>query len=167
MTIMQLGALGEFFGSIVVFVTLIYVALQIRLARRELKRNVQNSWLQAVRDNWVNRIQNPQLLDAMLKADSKLEPPHLQGPFMRVMVEQAGLTPREAYLLLCDQIVQWQHWVATIENLEEVSPATVARMNAAIKTFYQSSYGKVFWEHQREQNIERAATRYIEAVLAT
>jgi hypothetical protein len=38
MTIVELGALGEFFGSIVVVVTLVYLAIQVRQNTAHQKR---------------------------------------------------------------------------------------------------------------------------------
>lgn len=47
---MELGALGEVAGAIAVAVTLVYLALQVRHARRESETAVLESRASAVRD---------------------------------------------------------------------------------------------------------------------
>ncbi len=39
MTIVELGALGEFLGSVAVLVTLIYLALQVQQTKRQIESN--------------------------------------------------------------------------------------------------------------------------------
>ena len=62
MTVTELGALGEFVGSIVTVATLIYLAIQVRLYRAQQKREAnvaiqhgQNSVLALLRDPAVTR----------------------------------------------------------------------------------------------------------------
>ena len=110
MTIFELGAIGEFVGSFAVLATLVYLTIQVRHARTEAKLSVQISRLQGIRDNWLNRSQNPELVDAIIKAEESLGPVFLNNTFIEALVEQAGLSLREAYLIYFDQQVQWQNW---------------------------------------------------------
>ena len=167
MTVAELGSIGEFLGSIAVLVTLVYVSIQVRYARSEARRAAQTARVQAVRENWLSRAQNPELLDAMIKAEQSLGGVFLEQPFVRELVENGGLSYREAYLVLCDQIIQWQNWVATIENLEDQSPAAILRMNAAMRTFYTHGYARHFWQRQLEANVEKKTVEYVKNVLAT
>jgi len=167
MTIAELGSIGEFLGSIAVLATLVYLAIQVRHARSEARRTAQVVRNQGVRESWINRAQNPELLDAMIKAEQSLGAVFLEQPFVRDLVEQGGLSYREAYLVLCDQIIQWQNWVATVENLEDHSPAAIQRMNAAMKTFYKTGYARHFWERQLEANVEKKTVKYVGKILST
>lgn len=108
MTIAELGSIGEFVGSLAVLATLIYLAIQVRHARSEARRTAQVARAHGVRQNWLNRAQNPELLDAMIKAEQSLGAVFLEQPFVRDLVENGGLSYREAYLVLSDQIIQWQ-----------------------------------------------------------
>lgn len=167
MTIAELGSIGEFLGSFAVLATLVYLAIQVRHARSEARRTAQVARSQGVRDSWLNRVQNPELLDAMIKAEQSLGAVFLEQPFVRILVESGGLSYREAYLVLSDQIIQWQNWVATVENLEDQSPAAIQRMNAAMRTFYKTGYARYFWERQLEANVETKTIKYVEKILAT
>jgi hypothetical protein len=166
-SIIELGALGEFFGSIAVLATLIYLAIQVRHARSEVRLSAQVARHQGVRDHWLNRSQNPMLVEAMIQADSAFEGRGVFGsPFVKALTDQAGLSVRDAYLVQCDQILQWQNWVATVENLENQSADSIARMNSAIRTFYTDSFGRLFWDQQKKANVEKKAVQYIGNVLS-
>ena len=47
MSIMELGALGEFVGSIAVVITLIYLALQLKQNTSSVRANAYQGWVAA------------------------------------------------------------------------------------------------------------------------
>ena len=166
MTVFELGAIGEFVSSFAVLATLVYLTIQIRRSRSEAKSNVQISRLQAIRDNWLNRSQNPELVDAIIKAEESLGPVFLNNSFIQALVERVGLSLREGYLIYFDQQVQWQNWVNTIESIGDQTPNSIARMNSGIRGHYKYGYAKLFWEMKREINVEKLPVEYIEGILA-
>jgi hypothetical protein len=165
MSLMELGAIGEFVAALGVFVTLIYLARQVRHARSDVQLSAQHARLQAIRDNWLNRSRNAELLDAIIKAEDALGVVFLENGFVQALIEQGGLSRREAYLVHFDQQIQWQNWVHTAENIEDQSPGSIARMDAGIRRHYKHGYGRLFWERQRDQGHEKAAIAYFEKVL--
>ena len=165
-TAQLLGNIGEFLSAFLVLVTLLYLALQVKHARNQLQTSVQYSRLQAIRDNWLNRSQNAELLDAIVKAEEKLGSVFLNHGFVRALMDEGGLTAREALLVFIDQQVQWQNWVNTIENLDNQAPNSLARMHAGIRLHYKQGYGRLFWERQRRVEYEALPITYIEKVLA-
>ena len=167
MDIQDLGAIGEFVSSIVVFITLIYLAVQVRHTRSELSLSVQSRWGRAVREIWQVRCQNPDLIDAIIKAENDVGRTYTNHGFIVELVNQKGFTEREAYLLFSDQILQWENWITSIENLENQSPDNLARLNAAIKNIYSTGIGAIFWKNQRISNIEKKSIKYIESMLET
>ena len=59
MTIFELGALGEFFGSIAVFVTLIYLSIQVRQSKQATEANThiaQQNYSTALAQNQLSRV---------------------------------------------------------------------------------------------------------------
>ena len=165
-TAQVLGSFGEFFGAIAVVVTLLYLTTQVRQARTEIQFGVQQSRQQAIRDNWLNRSQNPELLNAMIKAEESLGSVFLNHKFVQTLINDGGLSQREAFLVYIDQQIQWQNWVNTIENLENHSPNSLSRMHAGIRGHYKSGYGRLFWDRQREVRVEEVPVDYIENILA-
>ena len=67
MTVMELGALGEFVGSIAVIATLIYLALQIRQNTSQQKREETVS-IQHGQNTVVALMQDPAVVRAYVKA---------------------------------------------------------------------------------------------------
>ncbi len=77
MGIVELGALGEFVGSIAVLATLIYLTFQVREARAESRASLLQHRSDAARNLWISEASNPQLVAALVKGDRALgaEPP--------------------------------------------------------------------------------------------
>ncbi len=162
-----IGATGEVLGSLVVLITLAYLAAQVRHARSLLKVSVQSMWLQSARDSWLNRIQSPELVDAILETDAILgEGFSLGHPLIQWLVDEVGLDRRKAYMICADQIASWQNWVTQIEHADVLAPDVRARLHASIRNAYGRGYAKRFWEFQRRANVEVNTIRYIEDVLA-
>ncbi|MHC4138091.1 MAG: hypothetical protein ACYS0K_24390 [Planctomycetota bacterium] len=66
MTIVELGALGEFFGSIVVVVTLVYLAIQVRQNTAHQKREETVS-IQRGQNAVVSQMSDPDLVRAWVR----------------------------------------------------------------------------------------------------
>jgi hypothetical protein len=66
MTVVELGALGEFFGSIVVVVTLVYLAIQVRQNTAQQKREETVS-IQRGQNAVVSQLSDPKLLRAWVR----------------------------------------------------------------------------------------------------
>ncbi len=66
MTVVELGALGEFFGSIVIVVTLVYLAIQVRQNTAQQKREETVS-IQRGQNAVVSQLSDPKLLRAWVR----------------------------------------------------------------------------------------------------
>ncbi len=65
LTIQDLGALGEFFGSIAVLATLIYLALQTRQNTTAIAAQLDVARISALQTNCLTRATSSELLEAM------------------------------------------------------------------------------------------------------
>ncbi len=63
-TIQDLGAAGEFVGGIVVVVTVIYLALQLRNANRQAAASAEIAWIQGLNEIW-DRWSRPEVREAI------------------------------------------------------------------------------------------------------
>ncbi len=68
MTIMELGAIGEFIGAIVVVVTLIYLAIQMRQNTNVLKLNTARSVTEELQEMFSVLASNQELAEIFVKA---------------------------------------------------------------------------------------------------
>ena len=90
MTIMELGALGEFISSVVVLATLIYLAVQVRQSNRLSRAQARQTMMQVVQGELYKLMDNPRLIEAMLE-----EPSNDQDRARLAMWLTAGLRQRE------------------------------------------------------------------------
>jgi hypothetical protein len=102
----------------------------------------------------------------MIKAEERLGPIILNHKFVQALINDGGLSQREAFLVFIDQQVQSQNWVNTFENPQNQSPNSLSRMHAGIRQHYKSGYGRLFWIRQREVRFEELPVAYIENILA-
>ena len=76
MTIIELGAVGEFIGAIAVVVTLIYLAIQMRQNTNALKLNTARSVTEELQDSFSLLASNQELAEIFATAAQE---PTLQG----------------------------------------------------------------------------------------
>ena len=69
-----IGAVGEILGALAVFVTLVYLAIQIRHAREQARVSVQQLRNSTFRDIFLAVAQNPQITAVLTKAESARTP---------------------------------------------------------------------------------------------
>ena len=93
MTLEQLGNLGEFFGSIAVLITLIYLTMQVRFARMDSRAALLQHRNDAARDLWLCQATNERLARLMAKGNERLG---RMSPGMTKLMEEAQLTADEA-----------------------------------------------------------------------
>jgi hypothetical protein len=100
MTITDLGSIGEFVSAIAILVTLIYLTIQVRHTQRETAASLLQQRTVAVREMYLAIATSETLSDAMSKAEDAVA----DGPtgFDATLIEQGGLTRREAY-----QVSRW------------------------------------------------------------
>ncbi len=72
MTVMELGALGEFLGVFALVATLIYLSIQVRHARREWERAVLEARTIGVRELSLSVATSDGLSAALVKADEAI-----------------------------------------------------------------------------------------------
>ena len=89
----EVSAIGQVLGSVAVFVTLIYLAIQTRHSRREVRRSVSQSRAATVRELSLLRVQDPSLCQLHVKANLALAAGGQRPPFRQALIERVGLTP--------------------------------------------------------------------------
>jgi len=131
-----IGALGEVLGSIAVFVTLGYLAVQLRHARSETRRSISQGRMEANRE-----IIKLELLDLepRRKVDASLGLEPIPG--VAELMNVAELTWEEAYRVFMVEVAAWNYRVWTITNIEDLSPAERQLFDSAIRVKYQRTYG--------------------------
>jgi hypothetical protein len=125
-----IGAIGQVLGSVAVFITLVYLAIQTRHARSESQRALSQGRAEAFRDL------NAQLSDERInrlhvKADAALggQP----NPFVSALMEKAGFTREEAALMFWIHLQYWNYRVQMIANVDELNPIDRAQFDIGMR----------------------------------
>jgi hypothetical protein len=161
-----IGAVGQVLGSVAVFITLGYLAVQIRYARGELRRSVNQNRFDGVREIAMGRANNEHWCSSYAKANAGLGAP--LSPFITALMERSGLTVEEASGLLWDQLAFWQVRVLSILNVDEMTAEARSELDRNLRYEYGSGAFPVarLWYETAKGSANSEAVRYIDKLLA-
>jgi hypothetical protein len=158
------GAIGQVLGSIAVFVTLGYLAIQVKHARQESRRALSQGRSEAHRELLAQQ-RDERILRAIMKADAGLAvPPHDTAA---ALMERAGLTLEEAHCVLSMNTAWWTYFLQIIPYVDELP----AIERTAFENRVRAAYGRpgpsrLFYETYLKPNANPGALRYIDNLLA-
>jgi hypothetical protein len=159
----EVGAIGQVLGSVAVFITLGYLAVQVRHARMETRRSTsyvgvssssQQQMAFAVDERWAR---------IWTKANVGLGTPI--PPFMTEIVRLTGVTTEEAASLLSGLHAQWEAHAHTIEYMDELSSEERAQVDGMLRGMFMSRLYRTYYDHHRS-TLNRHAVRYIDGLMA-
>jgi len=163
-----IGAIGQVLGSLAVFVTLGYLAVQVRHARLQAQRALGQARSEALRDS-LAPLCDERICAIQTKAQTALggvaAVPTLAS-FAKSM-EQAGVTGEEATVLGVLQIMIWNYRIQIIPYADELSHIERTQFDKPIRSAYGSpGIGRIFYESYIKSTAHPEAVRYVEKVLA-
>ena len=159
-----ISAVGELLGAIAVLITLIYVAYQVRNARKELQQTVLGNRDVAVRELMFELIRNP-LLNA---ADAENAFKFRNKPrAVHARMKEITNWPDEKVVAFSNyQVAWWFHRVQTVRDISELSTAQKNDFDSNIVVSYSDGLEKAWWEEFKKGRPPGDPTvRYCEEVL--
>jgi len=157
-----ISAVGEVLGSVAVFITLGYLAVEVRHAREAVARSSRQSRYDALREAYMMWASCPELANATAKIGISLAIPASR---FTELATAAGLSRSEALLVMNSLRVSWTLTEQTIEALGELSPG--AQVQAAFN--YRETWGKgvgALWYRTLKEYLNPDVVRYVDNVLA-
>ena len=159
-----IGAIGQVLGSIAVFVTLGYLAVQVKHTKAEVRRSVSQGRSEGVRD-LLARQGEAQELRPFLKANAALG--SQPSAFESALMEQAGLTGEEARRVYLMSIAWWNYRLQIIPYVDELPDIERAAFDLGVRGSYGSpGVGSLFYETNIKVTQHPDAVRYVYNVLA-
>jgi hypothetical protein len=158
-----IGAVGQMLGSIAVFITLGYLAVQVKHARSETRRALSQGRIEGLTNLLI--AQNDARLNRLtVKAQTALgdEP----FPFVSTLIDRAGLTREEATSLFWMQIGVWNYRLSIIPYVDELTPMERASFEGAVRTYGDEGFYGLFYEAMKTTTTNPHAVRYIDSLLA-
>jgi hypothetical protein len=161
MGIVELGALGEFVGSIAVLATLIYLTFQVREARAESRSNLLHHRSDAARDLWLGEASNPALVAAIVKGDRALGGGR---EIDAVLVERAGLTEEEARMVVNTFMANFFHRQTL--HLSRLTDAERDTLDSQIPLLFSSGLARLWFENMDFGGFDPSFVAHVEEIMS-
>ena len=162
----EVSAIGQVLGSIAVFITLGYLAVQTRHGRDDARRALSEGRGQAVRELMRTRVTDPQLNALYGKANVAFGGEPATG-FTALLMERAGMTLEEALSLSWDLFAWFTYRIQIIPNVDDLPPMERTSFDNAIRgSVGQPGVYRTFFEDYVRPTQHPDFIRYIDNVLA-
>lgn len=160
----EVGAIGQLLGSIAVFVTLVYLASQVRFARAEYMRSISQHRAEAIRDLYSQEREET-IRKIYVRLNGALG--GTPTPFESALIEH-GATPDEAYAMQTLQLMLWNYRLQMLPYLDELTPMDRVTFVGGVHSRYgRPGVGRLFYELHIKPTQHPDAVRYVESILAT
>lgn len=159
-----ISAIGELVGAGVVFMTLGYLAVQVRQARGEVLRTIAHARAETVRDLLMTRATDERLGALYVQATTAIvgTPP----AFISALMERTGLTVAEAAALYWEQLAWWQYRLEVIPYVDDLPVAQRTEFESGIRQNYGSQPVERLFYETAKTTFPPAAVSYIDDLLA-
>jgi len=134
----EVGAIGQVLGSIAVFVTLGYLAVQIQHARKEVQRNLGKVSIDSAQEILLALATHPSLSAIYVKANATLGVP--PSPLIQTLMDRAGLTEEEAGIFNYLQLAWFQHRVHVIPHIDSMIPEPASISRTSVPTSLKAAF---------------------------
>ena len=159
-----ISAIGQLLGSVAVFVTLGYLAVQVRHGRQETRRALSQSRGDGFRDMMSYEI-DPRLSGIAAKAGATLGA-EMPSKIAAVM-ERSGLNPDEMRLMFWKEYGWWMYRVQLMAHADDLSPMERHMFDNAVRNAYgRPGLGRLCYEDLFKRSAHPEAIAYVEDLLA-
>jgi hypothetical protein len=160
-----LGNYGEFLGATAVFVTLIYLATQVRHTSEQTRLALSQARTEANRA-LVSLGLEDKILEAHVKADMVFSPT-TSGP-LDLLMSQAELSREEATRVLMVFVAYWNYVVQIAPVAQSLGESEKQLFNAFIGTRFRSpgTYGEIYQHWIKPLNQTPEVIAYVDAILS-
>ena len=144
------GAIGEVAGAFAVVITLVYLAIQVRHARSDLKQSFRIANETAEREVMFEQIRNPLLMTAQ----SKIKSPNAELGTLAALQEMGDLSDGEAQALNAFISLRFRLYSDQIRNIELLGREEIDVLNGRIKFVFSRGAGKIWFQTYESHNLE-------------
>jgi hypothetical protein len=158
-----IAAVGQMLGSVAVFVTLGYLAAQIRYTRLDFARSVVENRANAVRENAIMVATDEHLRSALNKANDVLglEP----GSGEKVLMERAGLDALQARQVSAYCFLMWQAGAQSIGHQADLSRDERAWSDQRFRQTWGAGIFRLWYESMKPR-LRPDSVRHVDNLLA-
>ena len=158
-----IGAIGELLSAIAVLATLIYLAVQVRNTKYELRRSFLQNRDNAVRELLLEGMRNSAFVSASSKAINTVGGGR---PGLEAVKSIEGISDEEAQVLATNQVAWWFYRVETVNNIDLLPSDERDDFDRHLRSVYLNGVGKVWWDSWKETlEPDHPTRKYVEKVL--
>ena len=159
----EVGAIGQVLGSLAVFITLGYLAIQVRHGRSDTQRSIIATRGETLRQLVMVKVTDERVLNLNLKVQTLLGAP--QQPFAEQLMERTGITTEEAHLLWWEQFAWWNYRTHTLPYLHELPLGAQQHFVIGMKGYRVDPLLRLWFDTSRFF-LDPDAVRYVDNLLA-
>jgi hypothetical protein len=161
MGIVELGALGEFVGSIAVLATLIYLSFQVREARAESRASLLRARNDAARSLFLSEASNHELVTALVKGERALG---TERAMDAALVKHAGLTREEAKMVSSSFMANFFH--RQTAYLSRLTDAERQTLDSQIETVLSGGLARLWFENMPRETFDASFVAHVVEILS-
>ena len=154
-----IGAIGEVFGAMALFLVL----LQVRHARAEVRRSISHGRAEVARELMLNHVNNERLTHIYSKVATGLGAEPI--PFVEALKVRSGITAEEAVSVLWNEAAWWQYRVQAIIYVNELTTAERIAFDGTLHSYKENPLRRL-WYETTKPTLNPDAVRYIDNLLA-
>ena len=159
-----IAAIGQMLGSVAVFVTLGYLAVQLRHSRTALLGSITLTRAAMLRDQMMAAATDEGLVHLIAKAETAFG--GVNHPFVDELVKRAGLNFEEARRVYGYQAAWWQTRSESIRYMKELPDSDQEGFDARMRFIFQAGSSDRFWYETNKPIVTPDAVRYMDNLLA-
>jgi hypothetical protein len=159
------GAIGQILGSLAVFVTIGFLAVQVHDNKTQMQRSIAESRTERGTQANTTLATNERLVGIHVKFNQALRGDKPLPPFIEAVTRQFGLTQEEAVMLYTDLLIRWQVTAQTIPYADDLPPGDRAQFDRGLRTG-TAEPAFLFWYNLQKPMLNPDAVRYVDNLLA-
>ena len=160
-----IGAIAELLGSLAVFLTLIYLAVQVRHAREDVRRSVRQNRAEVSRERLIIRATDKRLNELMVKAQDAFGDDVRSHPFIAALIDKAQFSPSDAWAVFMELNAEWQYRVQVVSSIEELSDGERLEFDNTVRSMYGSRALTRAWYQTHGRNLNPEVVAYVDRLL--
>jgi len=154
------GAVGQGVSAL----ALVFVLVQLRHAREEMRRSVSQTRADVGRELWMIRAESPQLDGLLARTEVALSGQH--SPFIAELAAKANITSDEASQLFSYQYAWWFYQAQVIPFAKDLRAGERVQFNNGIRIMYTFRHLSRLWYQTHKNILDPDAVRYVDNLLA-
>ncbi|WP_444885009.1 hypothetical protein [Microbulbifer sp. PSTR4-B] len=158
-----IGAIAQCLGIVILVITLVLLSIEVREAKNQFKRSLQQARYAFLREIYLVPVQTPELASVLSKSESVCA---IDGGIEteEELFEAAKFTTEEVFIWQSYQRACWVYWREVINNRNQLTKSQMDEVNEGILKIFIKGSSRIYLNSMR--NINSPTIHYIKELLA-